>query len=79
MRFRKRRYDPYPDLVVLQTKLMREDFEGYIGGGASGYLKDMIVYATLGKDRKKLTPEYVTRTEDKCRELMVRFAELSNT
>lgn len=90
----RKRYDPYPDLLRLQGRLQHEldvvSKEALTQRVATveticiaqrrirSAIHDSIIYATVGKDRKKLTPEFVDKTEGYCRPYIDTLRDLTS-
>lgn len=75
MRFRRQRYDPGSDLTALTVRLVREyDEQGKRGELTVGEtraankavrlaMEPHVIYAVMGRDRRKLTPQFAEDAE----------------
>jgi hypothetical protein len=79
MRLRRKRYDPFPDLLALRGRMVTEvdelaeagsispKFAGIAQDSINQTVRDFTMYATIGKDRNKLTPKFVSDAEEQMR------------
>jgi hypothetical protein len=84
---RRRRYDPWPDLLAAYERITRELMERAKTGdlspaayrmaqqGVRSTYDNFVIYATCGRDRKKLGPDWAQKAEENMRQ-SIRWAEV---